>query len=354
MRKEPDPHQPAILGHGSTGKREMHRIVESLIYVALQTGVAAAKVVIRLVPRRLLVAVFRTMADAGFYLSRGFRERSARNLSLALGDQLNAREVSDAVRGSVRNFLRDFLELGFAVESGLDEIRAEIPAGGLEHLRAALAKGKGVIALSAHLGNFLLLGTRLAAEGYPVNVLINQPRSGKIPELRRRYRAKIGQKTIHAHPRDEAFRKLVQALRQNEIAIVIADEFRSGSGIYVPFFGRTVIARRGPATLALRTGAAVVPAYLVRDRTGELQLVIEPELELSRSGKIKADVVANTVTITRWLERTVRSYPEQWNWMTVHWKEEKPPAAVGKAGDQEDAADRSGKMGTINPAEETK
>jgi KDO2-lipid IV(A) lauroyltransferase len=354
MRKEPDPRQPAILGHGSTGRRKMHRIVETLTYVALQIGVAAERMAIRVLPRRWLLALFKGIADVGFHLFRGFRERSTRNLKHALGSRLNDREISEIVRGSLRNFSRSFIELGLAVESGLEPIRAEIPVSGLEHLKAALEKGRGVIALSAHLGNFLLVGTRLAAEGYSIYVLINQPRSGKIPELRRRYRKKIGQKTIHAHPNDEAFRELVQILRRNEIAIVIADEFRSGSGIHVPFFGRTVIARRGPATLALRTGAAVVPAYLVRDRTGELKLVIEPELELSRTGKIKADVVENTLKITRWLERTVRSYPEQWNWMTVHWKEEKPPAAVGKADEQEDATDRSGKMETINQAEETK
>jgi KDO2-lipid IV(A) lauroyltransferase len=319
----------------------MHGILETLAYLAVQIGVAAGRIAVRILPRSFLVALFSALADAGFHLFHGFRERSVKNLTLAFDGRLDARQVADVVRGSVRNFLRDFLELGFAVESTPERIQAEIPVCGLEHLSAASAKGNGVIVLTAHLGNFLLLGTRLAAEGYSVNVLINQPRSGKIPELRKRFRDKLGQKTIHAQPRDEAFRALAQVLRRNEIAIIIADEFRSGSGIHVPFFGRTVIARRGPATLALRTGAAVVPAYLIRDPSGDLRLVIEPELEFLRSGKIKMDVVENTRKITAWLEKTVRAYPDQWNWMTVHWQGERAAARLERRRKLKQPAERS-------------
>jgi KDO2-lipid IV(A) lauroyltransferase len=209
-------------------------------------------------------------------------------------------------------------------------MRAEIPLEGREHLTTALAKGAGVIALSGHLGNFFLLGTRLAAEGYSTHVLIKQPKTGTLAQILDHYRLKIGQKTIHARPRREAFRELIQVLRLNEVAVVIADEFRSGSGIYVPFFGRTVLARRGPATLALRTGAALVPVYLIRNPHGELSLIIEPEIELSKTGDIKTDVTENTQRITQCLERTVRSYPDQWNWINIHWHPASNDASLEK------------------------
>jgi KDO2-lipid IV(A) lauroyltransferase len=309
---------------------KMHRLLETLAYIGASIGLAGGRAAVRLLPRRWLLAFFRGIADLGFHLAHGFRTRSIRNLSLAFGDRFTAREIADLARSSLRNFSRDFLEMGFALDSAPDRVRAEIPVHGLEHLKTALAKGKGAIALSAHLGNFFLLGTRLAAEGYPTYVLINQARAGKLPELIVSYRNRTNQKTIHAQPHDEAFRELVQVLKRNELAIVIADEFRNGDGIRVPFFGRSVIARRGPATLALRTGAAVVPACLVRDPAGDLKLVIEPEIELSRTGKVKADVTENTLKITQWLEKTLRAYPDQWNWMTIHWQEEGPDALMGK------------------------
>jgi KDO2-lipid IV(A) lauroyltransferase len=145
------------------------------------------------------------------------------------------------------------------------------------------------------------------------------------------YRLKVRQKTIHARPRREALRELSQVIRSNGVAVVIADEYRGNDGIHVPFFGRTVLARRGPATLALRTGAAVVPVCLVHDASQRLKLIIEPELELIRNDKDKTAIRENTLRITQWMERTVRAYPEQWNWMNINWQEDCPDRSVVKA-----------------------
>ena len=222
----------------------------------------------------------------------------------------------------MRNFFRACVETAIAVKSNDEELRSRTPLIGRENLDAALAKGNGVLVLSAHLGNFFLVGCRLAVEGYSTFVLVNQPRDGRFAELMDSYRLQARQRTIHARPRREALRELNNALRQNQVALMIADEFRQGHGIPVPFFGGMVISRRGPVTLALRTGAAIVPAYLVRQTDDSLKLIIEPELELERSGKGSAAVKENTVRMAQWLERTVRAYPDQWNWMNIrHWAE---------------------------------
>jgi Kdo2-lipid IVA lauroyltransferase/acyltransferase len=297
----------------------MRRIRATFLYIALVTGVWTARVLFWLLPRNAIFAASRWIADLGFRRFKSFRERSARNVAVALG--VGAGRTDVLVRGCLRNFFRTFAEVGLSVDDGLEKLKNDIPVEGLEHLRAALAQRNGAIVLSAHLGNFMLLGSRLAAEGLAVYTLINHPRGGKIGDFADRYRAKVGQRTIHSHPRKEAFRELAEVLKDNRVAIVIADEFRSGSGVRAPFFGREVIARRGPATLALRTGAAVVPACLLRREDGGLKLVVEPELELCRSGDVKADVAENTIRMTRWLEKTVAAHPDQWNWITVQWQE---------------------------------
>lgn len=259
------------------------------------------------------------LAKFGYYLFRGFRTRSTANLRLALGDRLSAGEIDSVARQSLRSFLRACVEIGVTLGSSDDRIKSEIPIVGRKHLDAALAKGKGVLLLSAHLGNFFLVGCRIAVDGLPVFVLVNQPREGRFAALMDEYRLEARQKTIHARPRHLALRELMEVLRRNQVALMIADEYRRGSGIEVPLFGKRVIARRGPVSLALRTGAAVVPACMVRQADDSLRLVIEPELELER-GERNADAIReNTMRITRWLERTVRSYPEQWNWMNIHW-----------------------------------
>ncbi len=297
----------------------MHRVRATLAYIALVIGIWSGRLLVRLTPRKLLFAIFQGLAGLAFRLFRGYRDRSGRNVESALGRAPGG--GAPVVLGTLRNFFRSFAEVGLAVESDLPSLRAEMPAAGLEHLHAALAKQQGVIVLSAHIGNFLLLGTRLAAEGLPVHVLINHPRGGPVGDLMDRYREKVGQKTIHARPRREAFRELAEVLKRNGLAVVIADEFRSGSGVQADFFGRTVTARRGPATLALRTGAPVVPACLLRGENGALRLEVEPEIDLCRSGDVKADVAENTRRMTRWLEKTVAAHPDQWNWFTVRWQD---------------------------------
>ena len=303
---------------------------ERSAYMATRMSLCAGCLAVRLLRRQWLYGFADTVASIGFYLFRGFRTRSLKNVSVALAEQIGEKAARVIVRRSLRNFFRDCVEIGIALVASSNELRSEIAVAGREHLDAALAKGNGVILLSGHLGNFFLIGTRLALEGYPLHVVVNQPSHGQFAKLMDDYRLKVRQKTIHARPRPEAVRELARVLRSNGLALLIADEYRTGSGILVPFFGRSVLARRGPATLALRTGAAVVPTYLVRGAERQLQLIIEPELELVRRERNKAEIRENTLRMTQWLERTVRAYPDQWNWMTIHWQDAPEASRVSK------------------------
>jgi Kdo2-lipid IVA lauroyltransferase/acyltransferase len=299
-------------------------------YTGARIGFRVGCLAARIFPRPWLYRFSDALARLGFYLFRGFRTRSIRNVGLALGEKLNKSQVEEIARKSLQNFFHDFVEIVIALVTSAEDLRSEIPIEGRENLDAALAKGRGVIALGAHLGNFFLAGTRLATENYPTYVLINQPRNGQFARFMDDYRLKVWQKTIHARPRREALRELNQVLRRNQLAVVIADEYRRHSGIHVPLFGRTVLARRGPATLALRTGAAVVPIYLVHDQNHRLKMIVEPELDLVVTDKDKSAIRENTLRITQWLERTVRAYPEQWNWMNIHWQEDMDNSVVAK------------------------
>jgi KDO2-lipid IV(A) lauroyltransferase len=257
------------------------------------------------------------LASVAFRIFFGFRRRSVLNISIALG--LESSRSTEIARRSLQNFFRASVEAASFLKASDGEFCARIHVEGIENLRAALAKQKGVLVLSAHLGNFFLAASRLAVEGLPTYVLVNQPRDGRFAQLMDDYRLQVRQLTIHARPRRQALQELSRVLRDNQIAVIIADEYRREHGIAVPLFGRVVNARRGPVTLALRTGAAIVPACLIRQPDNSLKLLIEPELELERSGKGKTEIRENTIRLTQWLERTVRQYPDQWNWMNIHW-----------------------------------
>ena len=266
-------------------------------------------------PSRMVSLYTSTLARVSFALLWKYRRRMEQNLALALADELPSPEQRHAViRKAWRNFAQGILETLTLMHAPKEKILAAVGLEGEEHLKRALAKGKGVIALSAHLGNFTSIGIRLAAAGYPFTVLVKQPRDQRISRLIDDYRLKAGVKTISAKPRREAVRRILKALRAKTVMLMIADEFKSG-GVPVEFFGFRSPAPRGPATLALRTGAATVPMYMVRDSYDRLTLYIEPEIELSRSDGLEDDVAANTVLFTRTIEAMIRRYPDQWNWL---------------------------------------
>lgn len=271
-------------------------------------------VVVRLLPTRWLFGFCDALASLGFVIFRGYRTQSIANLNVALPA---AGDASAIAHRSLRNFFRACFEMIVALASSDEDRRSLIPLNGDEHLDAALAKGKGAILLSAHLGNFFLVGTRLALEGHAIHVLINQPSDGYFAKLMDNYRLHIRLSTIHARPRQQALREIHAVLRANGVVLMIADEYRYGNGVPTTLFGRPVLARRGPVTLAARTGAAVVPACIVRQPDDTLKLVIEPELDLVRSGGGQAQSTENVLRMTQWLERTVRAHPDQWNWMNI-------------------------------------
>jgi len=266
-------------------------------------------------PAGALSALAAGVSGATFGMLWRYRSRMGRNLELAMGRELLSRAERMAVlRRAWRNFAQCILETTRLMHAPKERIVAGVAIEGEEHLKCALAKDKGVIALSAHLGNFTILGPRLAAAGYPFTAIVKQPRDRRFAELMDGYRARVGVGTISAKPRRDAARGILRALRANYIVLVISDEFKSG-GVPVEFFGVPSLAPRGPATLALRTGAAVVPMYVTRDTADRLTLHIDPEITLVQTGDLESDVAANTVVFTRHLEAMIRRYPDQWNWL---------------------------------------
>jgi len=270
------------------------------------------------IPRRPVLLLTSAASRLTFLVLWKYRRRMEENLSMAMGGEFRTRERRDAVVWRAwRNFAQGVYETTCAVYDSKEDICSAVAVEGEEHLRRALKQGRGVIALSAHLGNFTMIGTRLAAAGYPFSVVVKQPKDERFARLIDRYRAMVGIQTISAKPRREAARQILKALRRNEVILVIADEFKSG-GVEVEFLGRTAPAPRGPATLALRTGAAVLPTFVTRDHEDRLTLRIGEEVRLVKTGDLQKDVAANASLFAGHLEAMVRRYPDQWNWLGFH------------------------------------
>jgi Kdo2-lipid IVA lauroyltransferase/acyltransferase len=267
------------------------------------------------IPYRALIFYTNFWAWASFRFLWKYRVRMEENVSMALG-----KTISDPVERRAlvwrawKNFAQGVLETSTVMHFSKEKIISKVVLQGEEHLRAALAKGKGVLALSAHLGSFAIIGARLVAGGYSFSAVVKHPGDLRFAELMNRYRAQLGIHTISAKPRREAVRGILKALRENRIVLVIADEFKSG-GVMVDFMGRRSAAPRGPATLALRTGAVTLPMFAIRQADGSLVLSIGAELEPVQMADLEQSVEATTALYTRHLEEAIRRYPDQWNWL---------------------------------------
>jgi KDO2-lipid IV(A) lauroyltransferase len=131
-----------------------------------------------------------------------------------------------------------------------------------------------------------------------------------------------GGKFIYVEPWDRALRQILSRLRKNEIVCILADEKKSKTGVIVDFFGHPAPTAPGPAVLALRTGAPLVPIFIARSNDGLQHIYIEPQLELNLNGDRSSDIPTVVKAYTKVIENYIRMYPDQWFWINNRWKKQ--------------------------------
>ena len=290
----------------TTAQRLIFRVCEGLWRLLVQ--------VLRVMPpdrfKRLFTPVVKLLV-----LCAVSRRRIVAVMDAAFGESYTPVAKRGLARGVQRRIVENILDC--LVQMGYPErLRGVLHVQGREHLDAALAKGQGVIALGFHLGNFLLLSAAMGVSGYPVHSLLRFLDDERLMNLVLHHSRSFFTELIPSLPRREAVKKILAALRNNGTVLMLADNLKRGE-LETTLFGQPVRTARGVVSLALRTRAAVLPVYLVRGGSGGLQLVIEPEMEMVRTGEPGADRVTNTNRIMRSLEDLVRRYPDQWYWLTV-------------------------------------
>lgn len=200
---------------------------------------------------------------------------------------------------------------------------------GEAHLEAALAEGRGVILLTAHLGNYELGGLLLRARGLSLHTVYKPDRFEAVERLRTELRTRSG---VVGIPVGEGFATLplVKVLREGGLAGLQGDRDFSMNGLPVPFFGREAPFPRGPWELAAMTGAPVVPAYFFTDEDHRFHARFEPPIWVSgERGARMASMEAGLRAYVEGLEALVRERPDQWYCFYPFWDD---PARQGTAG----------------------
>ncbi len=269
-------------------------------------------------PRSGARAVGAGLGAAAWVLLGRLRRVGMRNLELAMPEKTEA-EREAILRGVFRSLgwqVGEFCKMGgYTAEQASKFIRYD----GLEHYLAARAKGKGVLVLTGHLGAWELSSFYHSLMGYPMSLVIRRLDNPLVDEFVNRIRCLHGNRVIH---KDDFARGLLSSMHRGEtVGILMDTNMTPPQGVFVPYFGVEACTASGLARVALHSGAAVLPGFLVWE-AAEKRYVLRfgEELELIRTGDAGADILANTALFTRTIEAYVRRYPEQWLWVHRRWK----------------------------------
>ena len=271
-----------------------------------------------LLPRGFCYGVARRLAD--LYSSRSLADREAvrRNLTVVLEREPSSHEVSEVFRHFAM-YLVDFFRFSRLTP---EKVRRWIRVEGVEHMEEALKAGKGAIGLSAHLGNFELAAAVLALMGFPVYAAVFVHQNPHVDAFFSRQRARVGVHAIRVRSKNQRnlFEASLAALQKNGILALVGDRDFFGNGLELPFFGKRVRIPRGPAAFSLRTGAPIVPGFLVREKDGTYRFMLEKPIHAPENLSREEGVRQMTQQCVEAMSRVIRKYPTQWYLFQEFWR----------------------------------
>lgn len=260
-------------------------------------------------PLSVSYSVAQSMASGIYAISPPLRYDAESSAAYVLGEAKDSRSVSQAARRSMRNYAKDVIDL-LRYSGRPAATRARVSFDGLDRLDAAVAEGKGVILLGLHLGSWDVGAAYLAQCGYPMGAVVLSSKDNKgLDSFMQSLRSGAGVGVIST--RDGVF-QAAEALRRNVVLCVLIDGPTEGKSVPVKFLGNSLHFSAGPAALALRTKAAVVPACTLRLPGNRFQGYIGERVTPGPAGNFHGSIEAFTQKMMDSLEGFVRQHPEQW------------------------------------------
>src|SRR5580692_8090912 len=269
-------------------------------------------------PRSMARAIGAALGDISLLLLPRLRAAGETNLKLAFPDWPQERR-DRVLRNSVRNLGRQLAEFCRMSRYTRASIAAVARCEGEEHFLAAQARRQGTLVLTGHIGAWELSSFYHSLLGHPMALVIRRLDNPRVDALVNGIRGLHGNAVIH---KDDFARGLLSAMRSNQtVGILMDTNMTPPQGVFVPFFGVEACTASGLARVALKTGATVLPGFMVWEEAEQKYVLrFSAPLELARTGDDAADILANTALFNRVLEETIRRYPDQWLWLHRRWK----------------------------------
>ncbi len=248
-----------------------------------------------------------------------WRRLSMKNLRIVYKDTLPERELKAIAKESMINVIRMMVEMTVFCRPPYTKVR-KTRIQGEDYLKEILKQGRPVLMLGSHVGNFLVLIMALTLRGYPIHYVFKQPEAKNFQDFIIELNRDMGLNPVPLKPRSEAIKRSIGALRKKEILWIALDQNTREGDVGVEFFGVKAATARGPAVLALRTGAVVVPVYVRRDGWLRHTIIIKEPIELEYTGDKEQDVDRNLKRFSAVIEKEVLENPTEWWWLHERWK----------------------------------
>jgi phosphatidylinositol dimannoside acyltransferase len=261
---------------------------------------------------------------------RQARRHYARNVRRVLGANLSDAEVRVWTRRAFLNYARYWLEGARLPSVPPEVVRARmLMESGYEHLVEGMAAGRGVIMALPHLGRWEWGGAWLNLQGYPMTAVAEPVDPPALYDWFVSQREPLGLTIVPLGP--GAGTVLARTLHDGGLVGLLCDRDLVGNGVEVEFFGERTTLPAGPATLALRTGAVILPTAVYGGPGRDHTAVIMPPVAFERSGRLRADVTRLTQLVAHDLEQLIRRAPDQWYLFQPNWPSDRDGSASSGA-----------------------
>lgn len=290
----------------------------------------AAATYSRSVPRPVADLTAKAMSRAAATVSSERRMLVARHMRRAR-PELEGRALDRAVDAAFDNYARYWVDSFRLPHLSAEAVDAGFSVSGYGYVEESVARGKGTLLALPHLGGWEWAGFWLTqVQHLPVTVVVEPVEPPSLLEFFTEMRSELGMNIVPLGP--SAAGEVMRALKENHIVCLLCDRDIIGDGIEVEFFGEVTTVPAGPVTIALRTGATLIPVGCYFDGPHGNHPVVEPPMQLDRQGRFRDDVNRLTADLVRVLERLIRVAPEQWHLQQPNWPSDYAALdAIGKS-----------------------
>ncbi len=257
------------------------------------------------------------LGDLVFYVTGMRKKLVMEHLGRVYGDTGDGATPRSRARSVYRQLGRTAVEHARLLAGKTSDLRDRLTISGEEHIARARQEGRGVILITGHFGYWELLGATVALLGYPITVVAKKLHNPAVDRLMLKGRERLGMKVTNM---DSAAPVMLRALRRNECIGLLADQDAGPGGVFVEFLGLRASTYQGPALFALRTGALIVPCFIIRSGPERHRVCFEAPIEATPTGDEPADIARITQAYTDVLARYILDYPDHWFWVHRRWK----------------------------------